>query len=82
MLAENKPDKRATHAIVIERVQGLTLRGLEVDWDDETPEPGLGSALVMREVGELLMSGFRGRSGSRDPAVPSIQKAQVKEVLP
>jgi hypothetical protein len=82
MLAENKPDKRATHAIVIERVQGLTLRGLEVDWDDETPEPGWGSALVMREVGELLMSGFRGRSGSRDPAVPSIQKAQVKEVLP
>lgn len=82
MLAENKPDKRATDALVIERVQGLTLRDITVDWDDQAPQPNWGSALVMRDVGELLMSGFRGRPGSRGAAVPSIRKERVQEVLP
>jgi hypothetical protein len=82
MLPENKPDKRATHAMIIERVQGLTLRDIEVDWDDQAPEPAWGSALVMRDVGDLRMTGFRGRAGSRDAAVPAVQKERVKEVLP
>ncbi len=37
MLPENKPDKRATHGLVFERVKGLTLRNLEVSWDRESP---------------------------------------------
>ena len=80
MLAENTPDKRATHALVIERVQGLTLRDVVVEWDDQAPEPAWGSVLVMRDISELLLTGFRGRSGSRDAAVPAIRKERVKEV--
>jgi hypothetical protein len=80
MLAENKPDKRATHALVIERVQGLTLRDVEVDWDYEAPEPAWGSALVLRDVDGLRMTGFRGNAGSRDPATPAILRERVKEL--
>ncbi len=52
-----------------------------MDWDDEAPEPAWGSALVMRDVGELRMSGFRGRPGGRDAAL-AIVKERVKEALP
>ena len=82
MLAENQPDKRATHAIVIERVDGLTLRDVKVDWDDRPAEPSWGSALVLRDIDGLEMNGFRGRSGSRDASVPIVRKERVKEVVP
>lgn len=82
MLAENRPDKRATHAMTIDRVQGLTLRDVTVDWDDRAAEPAWGSALVLRDVNDLLMNGFRGLPGSRDPAAPAVRKERVKEVLP
>jgi hypothetical protein len=82
MLPENRPDKRATHAMVIERVQGLTLREIDVDWDDQSPEPQWGSALVLSDIAGLRLSGFRGIAGSRDPGVPPIRRDRVKEVLP
>ncbi len=82
MLAENRPDKRATDALVMERVDGLTLRDIEVDWAYESPEPAWGSALVLRDIAHLQMAGFRGRPGSRDPAVLAIRKERVEETLP
>ena len=82
MLAENQPDKRATHALVIERVQGLTLRDINVDWDDQSTEPSWGSALVLRDIDGLEMDGFRGRAGSQDASVPAVRKERVKEVAP
>jgi len=81
MLAENRPDKRATHAMTIDHVQGLTLHDVTVDWDNAAAEPAWGSALVLRDVNDLLMNGFRGRAGSRDPAVPAVRKERVKEVI-
>src|SRR6185312_6393222 len=82
MLAENQPDKRATDAIVIERVDGLTLRDVKVDWDDQPAEPSWGSALVLRDIDGLEMNGFRGRAGSRNASVPAVRKERVKEVVP
>ncbi|MBI4876223.1 MAG: hypothetical protein HY822_16430 [Acidobacteria bacterium] len=79
MLAEDRPDQRATHALVMERVQGLTLRDVEVSWDEPAPQPAWGSALVLRDVGDLRMSGFRGRAGSRDATVPAVRKERVIE---
>jgi len=82
MLPEERPDKRATHAIVIERVDGLTLRNINVDWDEQSPEPAWGSALVLRDVTNLVLDGFRGKAGSRDPGTPAIVKVRVKEQIP
>ena len=62
MLAENKPDKRATHALVFERVRGLTLDRVRVEWDFENPEPRWESALVLRDVEGLELSFFKGEA--------------------
>jgi|WetSurMetagenome_2_1015567.scaffolds.fasta_scaffold126527_2 hypothetical protein len=82
MLAENKPDHRATHAMVMERVQGLTLRDVEISWDEEAPQPTWGSALILRDINDLAMGGFHGRSGSSDPAVPAVLKERVTTASP
>jgi hypothetical protein len=79
MLTENKPDKRATHAMVIERVQGLTLRNVEVEWADDETEPMWGSAMVLREIDGLQMEGFRGKAGSRTAGTPPVQMERVTE---
>ncbi len=82
MLPENRPDKRATHAMVIERVEGLTLRDIDVDWDDQSPEPAWGSALVLRDIGGLRMESFHGRPGSRAVGALSVQKERVRDAVP
>ena len=74
MLAENKPDKRATHALIFQGIDGLTLRGVEVGWDRETPEPNWGSALVLRDISNLVLQDFHGQA-----AVPSGLPALAKE---
>jgi hypothetical protein len=80
MLPENKPDKRASHAIVIASVNGLILQDVAVDWDEQAPEPMWGSALVLRDVADLRIESFRGRAGSRNAGVPAVQKERVREV--
>jgi hypothetical protein len=76
MLPENKPDKRATHALVFERVRGLKLREVEVEWDQANPEPKWGSALVLRDIEGLDLREFRGEAGQ--PGVPAIVRERVK----
>jgi hypothetical protein len=66
MLAENLPDKRATHALVFQGIDGLTLRGVEVCWDRENPEPKWGSALVFRDISNLMLQDFRGQAAAPD----------------
>lgn len=80
MLPENKPDKRASDAMTIDGVQGLTLRNIHVDWDKKSPEPSWGSALVLRNIDDLELTGFHGRAGSENPSTPAIRKEHVKEI--
>jgi hypothetical protein len=76
MLAENKPDKRATHAFVFERVKGLELDQVEVAWDRETPEPKWGSALVLRDIEGLDLQSFQGEAGGS--GVEAVVRERVK----
>ncbi len=76
MLAEDRPDKRATHGMVFEWVKGLTLRNVEVDWDRQNPEPGWASALVVREVEGLRLEGFKGDAGRT--GVPPVVRERVR----
>jgi hypothetical protein len=79
MLAENLPDKRATDALVFRAIDGLTLRGVEVDWDREKPEPKWGSALVLRDVSNLILQDFRGQAARPAGPLPAILKQNVTE---
>lgn len=50
-----------------------------MDWDEHAPEGGWGSALVLRDISRLILDGFRGRAGSRDPGAPAMVKLRVKQ---
>jgi hypothetical protein len=78
MLAENQLDKRATHALVFQGIDGLTLRNVEVSWDWDTPEPKWGSALVLRDVSNLVLQDFHGQASRRDETIPAIHKENVR----
>jgi hypothetical protein len=82
MLPEKRPDKRATHAMVMEHIEGLTLRNIDVEWDGQSPEPAWGSALVLRDIGGLRVEGFRGRPGNQSSGVPAMRQERVREALP
>jgi hypothetical protein len=73
MLPENKPDKRATHGLVFERVRRLALSHVAVEWDREAPEPRWESALVLRDIQGLDLESFRGDAGRKG------KEAVVKE---
>jgi hypothetical protein len=79
MLPEERPDTRATHAFVFQGIEGLTLRNVEVSWDREKPEPKWCGALMLRDVKDLLLQGFRGGAGSVDPSIPAVAKTNVTE---
>ena len=81
MLPENKPDKRATHALVLQGIDGLSLRNVEVDWDRDKPEPKWGSALVLRDISNLALRDFRGQAAQPDGPFPAILKENVTERL-
>jgi hypothetical protein len=80
MLAENLPDKRATHALVFQNIEGLTLREVAVSWDREQPEPKWGSALVLRNVSNLTLQDFQGQAATPDAL--AILKENVTERSP
>ncbi len=79
MLAENMPDKRATHALVFQGIDGLTVRNVEVTWDRDTPETKWGSALVLRDVSGLVLRDFYGQAARPSGAIPAILRENVTE---
>ena len=72
MLPEDAPDKRAEDALVVERVKGVRLRDLSVRWDEERTEPKWRSALVLRQVSDFDVDGFKGRQGLRSSTAAPI----------
>jgi Glycosyl hydrolases family 28 len=79
MLVEDQPDKRATHALVFQGIDGLTLRGVQVDWDRENPEPKWGSALVLHDISNLALQDFQGQAAQPDAVIPAILKENVTQ---
>jgi hypothetical protein len=77
MLAENLPDKRATDALILQSIDGLTLRDVEVDWDRAKPEPKWGSALVLRNISNLVFQNFRGQTARPDDPLPAVVEENV-----
>jgi hypothetical protein len=78
MLPESRPDKRAADAIVIERVENLTVEDVAVEWDRDAPEPAWRSALVLRDITGLVMDRFRGAAAR--PETAAIVRERVTDV--
>ena len=79
MTPENAIDKRASHALRIEGVNGLHINGLAVKWADEQPENKWGSALVLRDVSEFTIDSFTGRQGLTTGDSPAIAFSEVSD---
>jgi len=75
--AENTPDKRATHALVVENVRRLRIQGLRVRWAEDVTEPKWGSALVLRHIADCRMEGFEGTAGRKDGTAPAVVQEDV-----
>lgn len=72
MTPENAKDKRASHALKIEGVDGLRIRDLSIKWGEEKPEEKWGSGLVLKNVSDFVIDSFSGRQGLLDGAAPAI----------
>src|SRR5262249_25414598 len=79
MLAEDQADKRATHALVFQGIDWLTLRGVKVDWDRQNPEPKWGSALVLRDISDLVLQDFSGQTAQAERLAPAILRENVSD---
>ncbi|MGC1240690.1 MAG: glycosyl hydrolase family 28 protein [Chryseosolibacter sp.] len=79
MTPENAQDKRASHALQIERVSGLKIRDLSVEWSEDKPEEGWQSALVLEHVSDFVIDSFSGRQGLKDARAPAIHLNEVAD---
>jgi hypothetical protein len=79
MLPEDAKDKRATHALQIEGVNGLKIRDLSVKWSEDQPEEKWESALVLKDVSDFVIDGFSGRQGSKGSKFPAIVLGNVRD---
>ena len=52
MLDQERPDRWMTHGLVFERIDGLRLHNLEVDWASGVKPEG-GQSIVLRDVQRL-----------------------------
>ena len=79
MNQEDTKDKRATHAMVIEKVKGLQIRNLTIAWKEDRVEPKWGSALILKDVKDVTIDSFSGRQGLKTSSAPVIVMENVSD---
>jgi len=78
MNPEDSKDKRASHALHIERVKDLKMLNLSVSWAEET-ERKWQNALVVKNVSDFVIDSFAGRQGLKDSKEPAILLDNVRD---
>ena len=58
-------------------IEGLTLRDVVVDWDREMPEVQWRSALVLRDISNLVSQNFQGQAARPDGPFPAVVEENV-----
>ncbi|HTE23779.1 glycoside hydrolase family 28 protein [Flavitalea sp.] len=78
MHPENSKDKRASHSLQIEGINGLKIDNLSVKWEDEV-EKKWKSALSLKDVADFEICSFSGRQGIKDAKDPAILMNNVQD---
>jgi hypothetical protein len=78
---ESTPDKRATHALLVEGVHGLRVRDLELRWAEKAAEPKWRSAIVVRRARDVELSGFVGEAAPSAAAAAAVVMEDVEGAL-
>ncbi len=81
MTPEDSKDKRASHAMVIENVDGLRIRDLSVTWAGDQTEEKWQSALVLKNASDFELRSFSGRQGLINSSFPAIMLDNVSDGL-
>jgi polygalacturonase len=71
MEPEDAKDKRSTHALHFQGVEGLKIRDLSVKWAGEA-EPSWQSAVVLKNVTDFVIDSFSGRQGLKNGSAAAI----------
>lgn len=79
MLQEDAKDKRATHAMKIQHVNGLILKDLSIQWEDDNAETGWQSSLVLKKVSDFTIDSFSGRQGLKNKDLPAVIFEEVSD---
>lgn len=79
MTTENAKDKRSSHALRIEGVNGLRIRDLSVNWAEEEPEQNWQSALALKNVSDFVIDSFSGRQGLKSGSAAAIVMDNVRD---
>jgi polygalacturonase len=79
MNPEDAKDKRATDALKIERVQGLTIRDLSIKWREDQTEDKWKSAFVLKNVSDFDIDAFTGVQGLKTGNAPAILMEDVTD---
>ncbi|RMG69218.1 MAG: hypothetical protein D6722_10775, partial [Bacteroidetes bacterium] len=80
MEAEDYPDKRATHILGAQHVDGLALEDLRLDWRPPA-EAAWASALYLKSVRDLRVDGLAAAPKPALAQLPLIQLEDVQEAL-
>ena len=81
MHPEDAKDKRATDAIKIEDVKALKIRDLTIKWSEEETEKKWRSALVLKNVSDVLIDSFAARQGLKNGSDSAILMENVSDVV-
>ncbi len=81
MTPEDSKDKRASHAMVIENVDGLRIRDLSVTWAEDQTEEKWQSALVLKNATDFELRSFSGRQGLKNSSFPAIILDNISDGL-
>jgi hypothetical protein len=73
MTPENAKDKRASDGLRIERVTGLKIRDLSINWREDETEGNWQSALVLKDISDFVIDSFSGRQGLKHGSFPAIR---------
>ena len=79
MNQEDARDKRATHAMQIEDVRGLSIRDLSVKWAEDQVEDKWQSALALKRVADFEINSFSGRQGLLEGGAPALLLEDVAD---
>lgn len=79
MNPENAKDKRATDALKVEGIRGLTIRDLSINWKEDETEEKWQSALVLKNVSDFDIDAFTGRQGLKNGNAPAILMEDVTD---
>ena len=79
MKPEDKPDKRATHALQAHDVKNLTIQHLKVNWNRENPEKLWADALNIYQAKNILVDHLSGAPGGDGPEAQLISLNNVSQ---